>query len=135
MCGFGRLSQMGQTRLRTQKRSPRVHSHHQVVTLHRRLERAGKADRAGIVHQDVDAAKMADRLLHRRMYLLFKPDVDRQRQRFPARRFDRSGRRMDGSGQLRVGRLGLGGNHDVGSIASRAHCDRQPNAATGARDE
>ena len=50
--------QMRQAGLRAQKSSARVDSHHQVVALHRRLQRAGEADRAGVVDQDVDAAEV-----------------------------------------------------------------------------
>ena len=67
------------------ERAARVDAVHQVVALHRRLERAGEADGARVVHQDVDAAEGLDRLLHRRVDLLLVADVDDAGERLAAR--------------------------------------------------
>ncbi len=79
--------------------------------------------------------KCADRLLHRVVDLVLETDVDRERQRFPARRLDFRGGGVDGAGQLGMRRVGLGGDHDVGAIASRAQCDGKANAAARAGDK
>jgi hypothetical protein len=57
---------------------------HQVVALHRRLERAGEADGAGVVDQDVDAAEGLDGLRDRGEHLVLLADVDHQRERLAA---------------------------------------------------
>jgi hypothetical protein len=56
---------------------------HQVVALHRRLERAGEADRAGVVDQDVDAPEGLDGLRHRGQHLGLLADVDHQGSALP----------------------------------------------------
>ena len=79
--------------------------------------------------------KCADRLLHRVVNLVLETDVDHERQRFPACRLDFRGGRVNGAGQFGMRRVGLGGDDDVGSIASRAQCDGKADAAAGAGDE
>ena len=61
MCGLrpgrrGRL-EVRQARLRAQERAAHVDAEHQVEALHRRRQRAGQADRARVVDEDVDAAE------------------------------------------------------------------------------
>ena len=57
----GRRFEMRQARLRAQERAAHVDAEHQVEALHRRRQRAGQADGARVVDQDVDAAERARR--------------------------------------------------------------------------
>ncbi len=57
--GACRRVEVRQARLRTEERAADIDVEHQVETLHRRRERAGEADRARVVDEDVDAAEGA----------------------------------------------------------------------------
>jgi len=73
------------------RRFPDVHAEHQVEPLHRGLQRPRQADRARVVHEDVDAAERLRRLRGRRRELHLEPDVDLQRQGLsPARSISRA---------------------------------------------
>ena len=63
--GLRRLLQIRNAGLRAHECAAHVDAEHQVEALHRRFERAGQRDRAGVVHQDVDAAEMLGALLRR----------------------------------------------------------------------
>ncbi len=63
--GSGGAEQVWQARLRAQERAAHVDAEHQVEALHGSCQRAGEADRAGIVDQDVDAPELRNRLLDR----------------------------------------------------------------------
>ena len=94
-----------------------VHAVHQVEALHRRLQRARQADRARVVHQDVDAAERLDRLRRppRRSAPRTRMSTWSGRALPPAASISRGGRE-DGAGELRV-RLGrLGGDDDVRAV-------------------
>ena len=72
--------------LRAEERAARVDLVHQVEALHRRVERAGEADRRGVVDEDVDAAEALDRRGDRRLDLRLVADVGRDRERLAAGR-------------------------------------------------
>ena len=75
-----RAFQMGQARLRAEKRAADVDAEHEVEALHRRFQRPGQADCARIVEKDVDAAELPDGCLDRRVYGRLVADVADDRQ-------------------------------------------------------
>jgi hypothetical protein len=85
--------------------------------LHRRLQRAGQADGAGVVDQDVDAAELGHRLGDGCLDALLVADVAGQRQRLAAGLLDLLGGGEDRAGQARIGFHRLGGDGDVGAVA------------------
>ena len=107
MCGLrpaaAARTQVRQAGLRAGEGAAHVDAEHQVEALHRRRQRAGQADRAGVVDQDVDAAEALDRRRDRRRHRGFVADVAEQRQRLAAGAFDLLGRRVDGARQLGIG--------------------------------
>ena len=125
----GGLLQMRQSVLGTEKRAARIDLMHQVKPLHLQRLGAAQVDGAGIVDQDVDAAKMADGFVNRRLHLGFVADVAGDSQSLAAGGDEIGRGTMDGAGQFRVFRLGLGGNHDVGPVGSGSHGDGVANAA------
>jgi len=108
---------------------------HQVEAAHVGVNERSARDRARIVDHDVDAAEGGDRLLYGGFHLLLVAHVDHERQRRAAGRGDLLGGGEDGARQLRMRRVGLGGNGDVGAVARGAQCDREPDAARRAGDE
>ena len=109
--------------LRDQEGAARVDLVHQVVALHRRGQRAGEADGAGIVHQDVDAAELGHGLGHRLVDALFVADVAGQRQGLAAGLLDFLGGGEDRAGQTWIGLHGLGRDGNVGAVARGAERD------------
>ena len=81
------------------------------------------------------SAEVRCRLLHRVVNLVLETDIDHERQCFPACCLDFRGGCVNGTGQFGMRRVGLGGDHDVGSIASRAQCDGKADAAARAGDK
>ena len=74
--GSGGVEQVWQARLRAQERAAHVDAEHQVEALHGSCQRAGKANRTGIVDQDIDAPELRGRLLDRARDRGFVADVD-----------------------------------------------------------
>ena len=120
---------------RRDERPPRVDPHHQVEALRGRLQRAGEADRARVVDEDVDAAEARDGRRDRRLDGRLVAQVAGDRQRLPAGGLDGARRVVDGAGELRVRRVGLADERDVGAVPRRAHRDREADAARGPGDE
>jgi hypothetical protein len=121
--------------LRAQERAARVDLVHQVVALHRRLERAGERDGAGVVHEDVDATEGLDGLGDGGVDRRVLADVHGDRERLAARLLHVLGCRVDRARQLRV-RLGrLGDDHDVRAVLGGAEADGVSDAAARAGDE
>ncbi len=67
-----------------------------------RLQRGGQADRAGVVHQHVDAAELLRCLLHGGLDRLFVAHIQLDRQRLAARLHD-----LIGDGVYRAGQFGM----------------------------
>ena len=134
-CGFDGFRQVRHRLLRAEERAARVDLMHQIEALHRRVERAGEADRRGVVDEDVDAAEALDRRGDRRVDLRFVADVGGDRERLAAGRFDIGGRRVDRARQLRMRLGGLRGDDDVGAVGGGAHRDRVADASRGSGDE
>ena len=107
----------------------RVDAVHEVEALHGRGFGIGKADGAGVVDQDIDAAKHLHGFGHRGQHRVLVPDVHLQCQRPAACCLDFRCCAVDGAGQLGVGLGGLGGDHDVGTVRRRAFGNCQPDAA------
>ena len=61
---------------------------HQVELLHRRVERSGQRDGAGVVDDDVDAAEAAHGRVHGRLHGHLVAHVDHARQALAAGLFD-----------------------------------------------
>ncbi len=72
---------------------------------------------------------------HRRLHLLFLPDVALQRQALPACSRHRFGGGVDGARQLRIRHRRLGRDRHVGPVARGAQCDGQADATRGTGDE
>ena len=77
---IGRLFQMGNAGLRSQKGRAHIHVPHQVEPLGRRIQRGCQADRAGVVDQHINAAEVRGRLLDRSLQwpLVAHIQLDRQ---------------------------------------------------------
>ena len=126
---------MRQAGLRHEQRAARVDAEHEIDAFEVGLVERRERDRAGVVDADVEAAERLDRLGHRRLHLILEADVAGDRQRAPARLFDLGGSRVDRPFELRMRLGGLGGDRDIGAVARRAQCDREPDAAARAGDE
>ena len=130
-----RLQQVRQASLCASEGAAQIDVHHQVVALHRRVERAARVDGAGVVDQDVDATEARDCLGHRGRDLRLVAHVEYQRQRLSASRFDLRCSGVDGAGQARIGLRRLGRYDDVGAVACGAQRNRLSDAAARAGDE
>ena len=116
---MGDLEQMRQAELRDEEGAAPIHRMHQVVALHRRVERAGQRNGRGIVDADVDAAELANRVRDGLLHLRLVADIAGERQRAAARFLDLGGRRMDRAFELRMRRDRLGGDGDIGPVSRR----------------
>src|SRR6266478_6002733 len=121
--------------LRTSEGAPRVDLVHAVKTLNGSGKRASKANRAGIVDQDINAAKSLDCFGHSRVDLIFKANVHRAGERLAAAFFHLSRGRVNRAFQLGMRLDRFRGNDNVGAIARRADTDRFTNASAGASNE
>src|SRR5207248_8084817 len=108
---------------------------HQVVSLPLGGQRPGQLDRRRIVHADVDTPECLDGLLDCSKDACFVADVDDERQRLAARRFELLRGGEDGSGQVLVRLRGLRGDRDVGAVACGAQRNREADATARAGDE
>src|SRR3546814_3102352 len=75
----------------------RIDAVHEIVFLHVGNERAGQRDGAGIVDEDVDAAKGRDGLVDRGCQLIFVAQIAEDRQCLAAGLFDLFSRAVDRS--------------------------------------
>ena len=109
---------------------------HQIIALHRRLERAGQADGGGVVDKNINPAEGPGRLGHCRLDQLLLAHIDDKRQGLAARRLDLLRRGVDGAGQLGMGLSGFGRNHHIGAIGSGPLADSEadPPACTGNKE-
>ena len=73
------IFQMRDARLRTDERAARVDRVHQIVALHRRVYGLGQMNGAGVVDEDVYAAKRLDGFGNSGGYDVFIADVYDQR--------------------------------------------------------
>ena len=136
MCGFDGALQVRDARLRAQERAARVHLVHQVEPLHRRVERAGQADRAtrcspGCRFRRTSRPPAPPRARPAPRRGCQSPPRARAR-RHP--RFPRAAR-VDRAGQLRVRLRRLRRDDDVRPVARRAQRDRLADATARAGDE
>ena len=129
------VEQMLQTRLRAEIRPAHVDCVHQVEPLHRRIERPRQKDRAGVVDEDIDAAKCLDRLCHSGSDLLLKPNIAHTRQRLPTGGFNLLTSAEYRSRQLWMRSVGLPNNGYVCAVPRSPQRDCLANSATGAGDE
>src|SRR5260370_12286824 len=96
---------MWDARLRARKGRVYVDGVHEIVALLRRRERAGEADGACVVDEDVDAAKRCHGLRHGRGDPSLVADVDGAWKRLATGSLDFPGGRVAGAGELRGGLL------------------------------
>jgi hypothetical protein len=106
-----------------------VDPEHQVKSLHRRRFGRRQVDRAGVIDEDVDAAKGLGRPSGRSNHLFFLADVAPDRERLAPRGLDFSRRTVNRAGQLGVRFNGFGRDRDVGAIRGRTPDDGEPDAA------
>ena len=130
-----RLQEMRQARLADAERAACVDLMHQVEALHRRVERPGQIDGAGIVDADVDAAEGRHGLLDGRSHGGLVSYVDGYRQGPTAGVDDRLGRAVDRPRKLGVWAVGLRQQGDVGAVACRPEGDGQADASAGAGNQ
>jgi hypothetical protein len=95
----------------------------QVVAPDRCVERSGRADRARIVDQDVDAAEFVRRLADGIGHPLLVPDVDHQRKRPAAGLVDLLGCRIDRALKLRMRLRRLCGDGDIRATLSLIYAE------------
>lgn len=126
---------MRQAGLRAEIGAADVDAHHQVVTLHRRLQCAREADGTGVVHQDIYAAKLPHSLFDRGVHLVVKANVQGDGQGVSAGGFNLFRGGIDGAGQPGIGLGSFAGHDDVGAVTRGAQRNRQADAAAGAGDE
>jgi hypothetical protein len=108
---------------------------HEIEAAHGGGKRAGEADGAGVVDEDINAAEGLDGLGHGLVNLLVGTNVHGAGQSFAAGRLEFSGGGVNSARELRVGLDGLGGDNDVGAVARGAEADGLADSATGAGDE
>jgi hypothetical protein len=114
---------------------PHVDLVHEVEALHRRFGHSGQEDRAGVVHEDVDPAESPHRGIHGSLDLLLPPHVHDHGKGAAAGPLDLLGRRVNGSGELRMGLRCLGRDHDAGAVCRSSQGDGLSDAPAAARDE
>jgi hypothetical protein len=107
---------------------------HQVVALHRGVERAGELMALALFTRMSMPPKVATAWRPRPSRLLVA-HVDHDRQGLAARGLDLLGGGVDRARQLRVGLGGLRRDDDVGAVAGGAQRDREADAAARAGDE
>jgi len=136
MCGLRPAAadffQQRQAGLRAGISAAHVDAEHQVDALHRCVQRAGERDGAGVVDENIDAAKARGGFSHRFPDGRLVTDIALQGQGVTAGFFDLRRRRVDGAGEFRVGVDCLGRDRDVGAVARRAQRDGQADAARAA---
>ena len=110
---------------------------HQVVALHRRVERAGQADGARVVDADVEAAERRDRLCATATRTCASSRMSTASgERRPPRGFSILRRGVDRPGSLGCGSVVFAAiGRDVGAVPSGAQCDREADATARAGDE
>jgi hypothetical protein len=118
-----------------QEGAARVDVVHQVVALHLRCKRRRRADGAGVVDADIDAAEALHRRIHGGLHLVLEADIADQGQCLTAHGLDFLRGRVDRAGQLRVRLRSFGGDGDIRAVGGDFLCDRQADTATGAGDE
>jgi hypothetical protein len=131
----GRTREGGQASLRAQEGAPGVDLVHQVEPLHVGIERAGEADGAGVVDEDVDAPEGLDGSSHGAQHLILESHVTRASEALPTGRLDLGHHLVNGSRQSGVRCLGLADRRDVRPITGGPERDGPADSATGARDE
>src|ERR1019366_481485 len=132
---IGRDAQMRNAGARYQERAAAIDLMHQIVALGVGLQRRREADGTGVVDTDVDAAEFGDGARDCPLDLLLEADIALERERPAAGLAYLLGGGMDGAGELRMRRAGLGGDGHIGAVARGTQCDRQADAARGAGDE
>ena len=135
MCGFSAFNRCGIACFDTIKVAARIDLMHQVEAAHVGGGDLGEADGARIVDQHVQTAEgrdgARDGVLHRGLVA----HVEHERKRAAAGALDLFRGAVHGSGQLRVRRVGLGRDGDIGAVAGGAQRDGEPDAARGPGDE
>jgi hypothetical protein len=118
--------------LRDQEGAARVDLVHQVIALHRCGERAGEADGAGVVHQNVDATELRDRLGNGLLDALLVADIAGEGQGLAAGFLDFLGCREDRAGQARIGLHGLRRDCNVGTVTRSTQRDGESDTPAAA---
>lgn len=129
------LQKVRQTRLGAGEGASDVDLVHQVKSTQRRADGAGDADGRGVVHQNVDAAKGFDGLVHGSDDLVLVPDIDDAGKGLPARALDFLGGGVNGAGEFGMGLCGFGGDDDVGTVFCGPQRDGEADATAGPGDE
>src|SRR5947209_2333344 len=126
---------MGQAGLRTQERASRVHRHHQIEALDRRVGGRGQADCRRIVYEYVNAAEVLRSAPSGSSNRSLVTYIANDRQRMTSCGLYLPCRAVDGARQFGMGLVSFGGDSDVGAIACGTKRDGEPNTSGRAGDE
>jgi hypothetical protein len=129
------LQHRGQHVVGARERAARVHAHHQIEPLHRRVGQRLPVQRARVVDQEVDAPHLVERRLHAGLDLRVVAHVDADGERAAPELLDLGRRVVDRAGQARVRLLGLGGHDHVATFARERERDALADATRGTSDE
>ena len=121
--------------LRAQEGATGVDLLHQIITFHWRTGCAGEPDRAGVVHQDINAAEVLSRAMHGIHHSGFLTYVQYEGQGASTGLFHSLCGGVDSARKLRVATRSLRGNSHVGTISGGAQGDGFPDATAGTGDE
>jgi hypothetical protein len=125
----------GDHRLRGGEGGPDVDLVHQVEARQRRVGDVLPPQRAGVVHEDVDAAELLLGPGDHRVDVLDVADIDAEREHLPAERLDLARDAVDRSGQARLLGLALGRDHHAGALAREGEGHDPADATAGSGDD
>jgi len=108
---------------------------HEIKSFQGRRQSAGQADGAGIIDKNINPAKSFDRLLHGPLNLFLRSNIHGAGQGFSPGGLHSGGRTMNCPGQFGMRLDGLGGNDNIGALASRAQPSGVADSPAGAGDE
>ena len=129
------LEQIGRREFGHHERASRIDLVHEIEALHLGRLAVCQRDRARIVDDDVDAAKMVRGFIQSVAHGRLIAHVDNDRQSIAASGLDLFGGGVDRAGQFWIDLGGLGGDGDVGAVARRAQADGETDAARRAGDK
>ena len=118
--GRRRPQQMRHSGTSDSEGSPHIDGDHQIESLDLGLRRPRELDRAGVVHNRVNAAEGICAATNRGRRGVRVPDIADQGKRPSARPFHRLRRGMNGAGKARVRLVRLGRKGDIGPVPRRS---------------
>jgi hypothetical protein len=120
---------IGNGKLRNHEGAAGVDLLHQIVPPHIGCRDGGQLDRAGVVHDDIDATEFIRGFIERSLHARFVTYVNRNWQCSSTGLRDLGGGGMNGTFQLWMRFDRLGGDDDVGAIGRCSQRDRKTDSA------